>query len=202
MAHSWLANVRETKGVLEEFGLYTKHRLGQNFLVNDDVIGKILALAELGEDDVVFEVGPGIGTLTVAMLSQAGAVCSVEADRTLEAVLPHTCARDSERFALVMGDALRVGEASLVEAVEALGKAVALHIVHVAAGYHAHVIHADFRKEPPEGRPVPALFRRRQTACLSEGLCVRDLVAKHIIDEGTHRRRDCKIRTGSKRRKL
>ena len=121
MAHSWLANVRETKGVLEEFGLYTKHRLGQNFLVNDDVIGKILALAELGADDVVFEVGPGIGTLTVAMLGQAGAVCSVEADRTLEAVLPHTCARDSERFALVMGDALRVGEASLVEAVEALG---------------------------------------------------------------------------------
>ena len=120
MAHSWLANVRETKGVLEEFGLYTKHRLGQNFLVNDDVIGKILALAELGADDVVFEVGPGIGTLTVAMLGQAGAVCSVEADRTLEAVLPHTCARDSERFALVMGDALRVGEASLVEAVEAL----------------------------------------------------------------------------------
>ena len=107
MAHSWLANVRETKGVLEEFGLYTKHRLGQNFLVNDDVIGKILALAELGADDVVFEVGPGIGTLTVAMLGQAGAVCSVEADRTLEAVLPHTCARMAlHRYPLARGHAL------------------------------------------------------------------------------------------------
>ena len=117
MAHSWLANVRETKAVLEDFGLYTKHRLGQNFLVNDDVIGKILDLAQLGEKDVVFEVGPGIGTLTVAMLPLAGAVCSVEADRTLEPVLAETCAKDSERFALIMGDALKVDGQRLAEAV-------------------------------------------------------------------------------------
>jgi 16S rRNA (adenine1518-N6/adenine1519-N6)-dimethyltransferase len=55
-----------------------------------------------------FEVGPGIGTLTVAMLPRAGAVCAVEADRQLEPVLAETCAQDSERLNLVMGDALRV----------------------------------------------------------------------------------------------
>ncbi len=119
--HSWLANPRETRAVLEDFGFATKHRLGQNFLVNDAIIGKILGLAELADTDVVFEVGPGIGTLTVALLPQAGAVVSVEADRSLEPVLAETCARDSERFALVWGDALRVDASTLTEAVAGLG---------------------------------------------------------------------------------
>ena len=108
MTYSRLANPRETRAVLEDFGLATKHRLGQNFLVNDDVIGKIVNLAELGDSDVVLEVGPGIGTLTVAMLAACRAVCSIEADRELEQVLAQTCATDGEKFALLMGDALRV----------------------------------------------------------------------------------------------
>ena len=118
--HSYLATPRETRGVLERHGLATKHHLGQNFLVNDAVIGKILELAELDDHDVVFEIGPGIGTLTVAMLPHAGAVVAVEADRGLEPVLAETCAQDSERFALVMGDALRVGPKTLAEAVRGL----------------------------------------------------------------------------------
>ena len=108
MTYSRLANPRETRAVLEGFGLATKHRLGQNFLVNDEVIGRIVNLAELGDSDVVLEVGPGIGTLTVAMLAACRAVCSIEADRELEQVLAQTCATDGEKFALLMGDALRV----------------------------------------------------------------------------------------------
>lgn len=121
LPHSWLANPRATKSVLDGFGLCTKHRLGQNFLVSDAVIGRILGLAELGTSDVVLEVGPGIGTLTVAMLPLAAAVCSVEADRSLAPVLAHTCARDSERFSLVLGDALDVDGASLSAELASLG---------------------------------------------------------------------------------
>ena len=114
MTYSRLANPRETRAVLEDFGLATKHRLGQNFLVNDEVIGHIVTLADLGAKDVVLEVGPGIGTLTVAMLPRVAAVCSIEADRELEPVLGQTCAQDSEKFFLTMADALRVGPANLV----------------------------------------------------------------------------------------
>ncbi len=108
MAYSYLANPRETRAVLERHGLLLKHRLGQNFLINDGVIGRILALAELDAQDVVYEVGPGIGTLTVAMLPRARRVVAVEADRTLPPVLAETCAHDGERLALVQADALRV----------------------------------------------------------------------------------------------
>ena len=105
--HSYLANPTATRQTLERFGLATKHRLGQNFLVNDDVIGKIIGLADLGDDDVVLEVGPGIGTLSVALLEEAREVIAVEADRELEQVLAVTCA-PSGHFSLLLGDALRV----------------------------------------------------------------------------------------------
>ena len=105
--YSRLANPTATRETLERFGLATKHRLGQNFLVNDDVIGKIVRLADLSPDDVVLEVGPGIGTLSVALLDAAGSVVAVEADRELEQVLENTCV-PTGRFSLVMGDALRV----------------------------------------------------------------------------------------------
>lgn len=110
MPASWLADPHETREVLDRFGLATKHRLGQNFLVDDRVVAHILDLAQIGGDDVVLEVGPGIGTLTVALLARASAVCSIEADRELEDVLADTCSSGSGRLALVMGDALRVGE--------------------------------------------------------------------------------------------
>ena len=115
MAYSYLANQRETRDVLERHGLLLKHRLGQNFLVNDGVIGRILAFAELTPEDVVYEVGPGIGTLTVALLPRARRVVAVEADRTLPPVLAQTCAQDGERLVLVQGDALRVTARELEE---------------------------------------------------------------------------------------
>lgn len=108
MAYSYLANPRETRAVLERHGFSLKHRLGQNFLINDDVIRRILELAELESDDVVYEIGPGIGSLTVAMLPRVRTVVAVEADHSLPPVLADTCARDGEKLALVQGDALRV----------------------------------------------------------------------------------------------
>ncbi len=120
--HSYLAKPSATKDVLACFGLQTKHRLGQNFLVNDDVIGHILDLVELDGHDAALEVGPGIGTLTVAMLPLAGAVCALEADRSLPKVLAETCGDWSERFALIEGDALKISPAEISEAIAALGR--------------------------------------------------------------------------------
>ena len=118
---SWLANQRATKETLERFGLATKYRLGQNFLVQDHVIEKIVQLAEVQPTDVVVEVGPGLGTLTVALLDRARAVCSLEADSELEQVLALTCKEPHpDSFALVMGDALAITPQKLADAYSAL----------------------------------------------------------------------------------
>ena len=114
---SWLANQRATKETLERFGLATKYRLGQNFLVQDHIIEKIVQLAEVQPTDVVVEVGPGLGTLTVALLDNARAVCSLEADFELEQVLAVTCKEPHpDSFALIMGDALAITPQKLAEA--------------------------------------------------------------------------------------
>ena len=102
-----------TREVLERHGLYTKYALGQNFLVNDDVVRKIVELAEVHENDSVLEVGPGIGTLTAALLQRAGHVTAVEMDRDLPAVLSDTLAPWAERFTLVQMDALDLPSAQL-----------------------------------------------------------------------------------------
>ena len=115
MGGSPLASPGATRALLDAYGLATKHSLGQNFLVSNDVIEKIMALAELGPEDRVLEVGPGIGTLTLALLAEAGQVTAIEADRSLEPVLSaHAAAHPS--FAYIMGDALRVTPEEVVEA--------------------------------------------------------------------------------------
>ncbi|WP_251178426.1 16S rRNA (adenine(1518)-N(6)/adenine(1519)-N(6))-dimethyltransferase RsmA [Adlercreutzia agrestimuris] len=103
-----LASVKATRAVLELHGLSTKYSLGQNFLVNDAIVQKIVSLAELDSSDGVLEVGPGIGTLTLALLTRAGWVVSIERDEDLVDVLAQTTAPWADHFALISADALQV----------------------------------------------------------------------------------------------
>lgn len=107
MACSPLATPSATLAVLKRHGLATKKSLGQHFLVDDNVVGRILTLADLASDDVVLEVGPGIGTLTVALCAASGAVVAVERDADLLPVLDETTS-ECPRLAVVRADALHV----------------------------------------------------------------------------------------------
>lgn len=109
-----LATPSATLAVLEQHGLRTKKSLGQHFLVDDNVVGRILSLADLQPDDVLLEVGPGIGTLTVALGASGLPVVAVERDRDLLPVLEDTTA-DISRFALVEADATSVAVPRLSE---------------------------------------------------------------------------------------
>ncbi|MBO4352752.1 MAG: 16S rRNA (adenine(1518)-N(6)/adenine(1519)-N(6))-dimethyltransferase RsmA, partial [Eggerthellaceae bacterium] len=95
-----------TREVLERHGLYTKYALGQNFLVNDDIIKKIVELGDVQPSDHVLEVGPGIGTLTAALLKCAGHVTAIEMDYDLPGVLADTLEPWAERFTLLRMNAL------------------------------------------------------------------------------------------------
>ncbi len=105
---SKLATKCATLDVLSSFGLYTKHRLGQNFLIDDSVIGHILELADVQAHDYVIEIGPGIGTLSCALLPRVKRLCAIEADRLLPDVLAETLGEYADKFELISADALKV----------------------------------------------------------------------------------------------
>ncbi len=112
MAHSALASPGATIAVLRRHGLATKKSLGQHFLIDDNTVGRILALAALGGSERVLEVGPGIGTLTVALCASAGSVVAVERDRDLLGVLAETTAA-CDHLRVISADALQVAPEEL-----------------------------------------------------------------------------------------
>ncbi|MBP3077853.1 16S rRNA methyltransferase [Streptomyces sp. 604F] len=91
----------------------TKQR-GQNFVIDANTVRRIIRTADVRPDDVVVEVGPGLGSLTLGLLETAAHVTAVEIDDTLAAALPATVEarlpERAQRFALVHSDALRVTE--------------------------------------------------------------------------------------------
>jgi 16S rRNA (adenine1518-N6/adenine1519-N6)-dimethyltransferase len=84
-----------------------KKELGQHFLVDENILGVIGRLAGLGADDVVLEIGPGLGVLTAYLADRVRTVHAVELDRTLEPQLRERIA-DRANVAVHFGDALRV----------------------------------------------------------------------------------------------
>lgn len=132
MPHSPLATPSATIAVLRQHGLATKKSLGQHFLVDDNVVGRILDLAALCGDETVLEVGPGIGTLTAALCGAGVSVVAVERDSDLLPVLAETTA-SCPHFALVHGDAVQVTPEQLSEAFGAPSALVANLPYQVAA---------------------------------------------------------------------
>jgi 16S rRNA (adenine1518-N6/adenine1519-N6)-dimethyltransferase len=113
MTTSPLATPSATRAVLEGHGLALKKSLGQHFLIDDNIVRKILDLAALSPDTAVLEIGPGIGTLTVALCAAAGAVVAVERDADLLPALADVAAQCGN-LEVVRADAVAVDPALLV----------------------------------------------------------------------------------------
>ena len=91
----------------------TKQR-GQNFVIDANTVRRIVRESGVGPQDVVVEVGPGLGSLTLALLEVAGRVVAIEVDDKLAGLLPATIAEhapaQADRFEVVLADAMRVEE--------------------------------------------------------------------------------------------
>jgi 16S rRNA (adenine1518-N6/adenine1519-N6)-dimethyltransferase len=98
-----LANASPTaiKALLKRYNLGPKKRLGQHFLWQSHVVERIAESAELTKDDVVLEIGPGLGILTEALARQAGMVIAVEIDRALFPLLQEVL-QDYDNIRLVL----------------------------------------------------------------------------------------------------
>jgi 16S rRNA (adenine1518-N6/adenine1519-N6)-dimethyltransferase len=107
----------EIRDLARKLDVRPSKRLGQNFVTDAGTVRRIVALAALEPDDVVLEVGPGFGSLTLALLPAARQVTAVEVDPVLAAALPVTVAAHApsfpQRLAVVTADAARIGAAEL-----------------------------------------------------------------------------------------
>lgn len=107
--------IRQTKGILKHFRLRASHRLGQNFLIDESVANDIVAAADIKEGERTLEIGPGIGSLSEALLNAGAKVTAVELDKKLPEVLKKML-EGHENFTLISGDILKV------DLVEIMGK--------------------------------------------------------------------------------
>lgn len=98
---------RDWLALLQRLGVRPSKGLGQNFLFERGIVQRIVKASGVGPDDLVVEVGPGLGILTEELLRRAGHVASIELDRNLAAHLAQHF-QSVPSFELVQGDALRV----------------------------------------------------------------------------------------------
>ena len=102
-----IASPQVTNHILHRFKLCADKKLGQNFLIDEDVVRRIVEAAELSEADTVLEVGPGIGTLTQGLAESGASVVAVELDKRLLPVLATTL-DGYDNVRVVNGDILQV----------------------------------------------------------------------------------------------
>ena len=90
MREPTLGNPQNTIAVLQKYNFTFQKKFGQNFLIDTHVLDKIIQAAEIGPEDCVLEIGPGIGTMTQYLACAAGRVVAVEIDRALIPILEDT----------------------------------------------------------------------------------------------------------------
>lgn len=105
------AHIRE---LADRLGVKPTKTWGQNFVIDANTVRRIVRVSDVGPDDVVLEVGPGLGSLTLALLEQVKSVIAIEIDPKLADELPVTVAKHSpdgaERLTVVQQDAMKVRE--------------------------------------------------------------------------------------------
>lgn len=105
---------QNTIAVLQKYNFTFQKKYGQNFLIDSHVLEKIMDAAEIGKDDCVVEIGPGIGTMTQYLAERAGEVVAVEIDKNLIPILTETLA-DYKNVSIINEDILKVDLNRIVE---------------------------------------------------------------------------------------
>ncbi|MFV0528390.1 MAG: 16S rRNA (adenine(1518)-N(6)/adenine(1519)-N(6))-dimethyltransferase RsmA [Lachnospiraceae bacterium] len=113
MTKPYLGDYKHTKEVLDKYHFVLQKRFGQNFLIDHNILSKIVTSADINKDDFVIEIGPGIGTLTQYLAEKAGTVYTIEIDKSLLPIL-HDTLQDFPNVQVVNEDVLKVDLRSLV----------------------------------------------------------------------------------------
>ena len=113
--------LEETKFIMKKYNIKAKKELGQNFLINKEVIDKIISSSKIDEEDLVIEIGPGLGTLTKYLLEKAKKVICIELDKKMIKILRERFSL-YENFELLNQDILKVDLNNLIKTEKEINK--------------------------------------------------------------------------------
>lgn len=106
--------IQETKFIMSKYNIIASKSLGQNFLIDSEVVSGIVDNAEVSKEDLVIEIGPGLGTLTSVLLERAGKVICIELDKRMVNIITDRFAL-YENFEVINEDVLKVPLKSIIE---------------------------------------------------------------------------------------
>lgn len=109
-----LGNRKSTSQIIEKYQFAFQKKFGQNFLIDNSILDKIIESADITKEDCVLEIGPGIGTMTQRLAEEAGEVVAVEIDRNLIPIL-HDTLSAYDNVTIINDDILKVDINKLVE---------------------------------------------------------------------------------------
>ena len=99
--------LKETRFIMDKYHISANKNLGQNFLIDDETVLGIVNVATISKDDLVIEIGPGLGTLTKELLERAGQVTCIELDKRMIEILQDRFSMYNN-FELINNDVLKV----------------------------------------------------------------------------------------------
>ena len=99
--------LEQTKMLIKKYNIKANKNLGQNFLISNEVVEKIISSSELNKEDLVIEIGPGLGTLTKYLIEKAGKVVCVELDKRMIQILTDRFS-EKDNFEIINEDILKV----------------------------------------------------------------------------------------------
>ena len=111
---AYLVNPQNTVAILQKYNFRFQKKFGQNFLIDSHVLDKIIREADIGPEDFVLEIGPGIGTMTQYLCEHAGHVAAVEIDKNLIPILKETLS-EYDNVSIINEDILKMDIKKLAE---------------------------------------------------------------------------------------
>lgn len=106
--------LEETRFIMKKYNIKANKKLGQNFLISEEVVNKIVDCSQITKEDLVIEIGPGLGTLTKLLLDKAGKVICIELDTNMLEILEDRFSLYNN-FELINNDVLKVDLKNIIE---------------------------------------------------------------------------------------
>jgi 16S rRNA (adenine1518-N6/adenine1519-N6)-dimethyltransferase len=104
----------DTKFIMKKYGITANKKLGQNFLIDENVVQSIVDASNITKDDLIIEIGPGLGTLTAKLLEKAGKVIAIELDERMMKILKDRF-YFANNFEIINEDVLKVDLSSIIK---------------------------------------------------------------------------------------